>query len=121
MLSGAVMYSTTVIFSGKLRAIVHDLHFRVSSVKEKTAHFARQASRRLSVASWDRGNDPLLEGINEDLGFSKQVSDEVEEFFKEHRDSGVQEKWHAARKAKNPVLGSVMHVRVELRNRLMDR
>jgi len=137
LLMGAVSYSTTVIYSGTIRSWLKKKRMRAHE-RRVQRELERQASQgaeleevpgspgspggkgRRKSLSWKSLEEPLLSVVDT---MDRQVSegDEVEHFFEEHRDSKVLKKWESARNSADPLEGSVIYIRVELRNRLMDK
>jgi len=114
LLSGAVCYSVTVAMSARLRCLLHRVW------RSKQARGTRRTIRRVSRMSIVlHRSSKFLRG--EDLQDDDADSDNEErEREKEKVDPVKVMNWTKASQCKDPQEGSVLGVRVDMHNRLMD-
>lgn len=109
LLCGAVVYSTTVAFSAKMRTCFHRVHRRAT--RRPTAPLPKASSVREIM------NPPrdLLTPVSVDADEDEDSDIEGEV------DEALVEQWDAARTSCDPSQGSVVRVRTEVRSRLADK
>jgi len=118
LLTGAVVYIFTVVMSDKLRTGL--LKFR-KRVRRSSIRSSIRGSIRRGVSGFIRMNTPkILETsvldktpVDEDSDLSSLDSDEEE--------PGMRDLWEQGLACTDPHQGSVLGVRMDMRNRLMDR
>lgn len=107
LLCGAVTYTTVVVFSGRLAEALS----RCRSLRMTRTNSRRMSKRVTRRISW------LRKISGDTLG----DDDEDEEENEPEPDPAMVREWVKAVHSKEPSQGSVLGVRVDVRNRLMDR
>eukprot|EP00416_Gambierdiscus_australes_P022782 CAMPEP_0171060596 /NCGR_PEP_ID=MMETSP0766_2-20121228/3932_1 /TAXON_ID=439317 /ORGANISM="Gambierdiscus australes, Strain CAWD 149" /LENGTH=698 /DNA_ID=CAMNT_0011516193 /DNA_START=73 /DNA_END=2167 /DNA_ORIENTATION=- len=107
LLFGAVLYTLTVTFSGKIRSL---LSRQRRQVQRETRRLTRNFTRNLTLHL-------KPEMLPDDLG----TDDDSDTDEAPHVDPELLAQWERSRQCEEPSEGSVLGVRVDVRNRLMDR
>mmetsp|Transcript_43517 Transcript_43517/g.87723 ORF Transcript_43517/g.87723 Transcript_43517/m.87723 type:complete len:711 (-) Transcript_43517:390-2522(-) len=108
LLVGALCYTTTVAFSSKIIGFFSTVRLR---------RFARSTTRRLSRSLTHKVTSALSES-GARLSDVEEESDSEEPY---EADPAMVAQWMKSRECADPAEGSVLGVRVDVRNRMMDR
>lgn len=144
LICGAVVYSTTVATSSKIRRVAYNLYRRIRGMFKpdsmRTSQGTRQSNSFLAgptprvtlrksttigevVNGPRRTNAATLESQAESWSPStigdEDAADDSD--FENEVDEVLVQAWNKARKCTDPTVGSVIGVRVEVRSRMMDR
>jgi len=113
MLAGAVAYSTTVVLSPKLRRL-----FSVGFYSY-LKHKAKRVMRTISSASLSLPRDPTVDDLASTDSDLRLL--DSEDGTPNGVDGELLRQWTLAGQCHDPCEGTVLGVRVDVRNRLMDR
>jgi len=105
LLGGALCYTTCVVFSSKILAFLSQPRWR-RLVRSTTRRLTRPATRKISLALSE------ISGIDDDDSDSDAPIE---------ADPAMVAQWVNSRESTEPTEGSVLAVRVDVRNRMMDR
>jgi len=115
LLTGAFCYILTVVMSEKLRTLLQKVRVRA---KRSTIRASVRRSLRQGVSSFIRMNTPQIwEEGSEKLG----DDEETDSLSESDEEPELKELWAKGFTCTNPRQGSVLGVRMDMRNRLMDR
>mmetsp|Transcript_61692 Transcript_61692/g.191546 ORF Transcript_61692/g.191546 Transcript_61692/m.191546 type:complete len:720 (+) Transcript_61692:295-2454(+) len=118
LLAGAALYITTVVFSSQLRSFLsRSMPRRMlrRSTKRLTNRLSKRLSRKVTFALGSASQASLVESD------PAMDSEDSEPEIAQGADPEMVAHWLQARRCTEPSEGSVLGVRVEMRNRLMDR